>query len=125
MIRPIAIQNEYGVHVEIEADVVGGIAIHRPMRIELNEAGQPVLDKAGKPVIEFVDTHWRLTHVNSGLSLINARTKRAAIHARKMLRAVDLDSEAALEPVARKTPEEVKQLLRDSDYYLHPQWVWD
>src|SRR5690606_15975316 len=111
MIRPIAIQNGYGVHIEIEADVVGGIAIHRPMRIELNEHGQPVLNEAGQPVIEFVDTHWRLTHVNSGCSLINARTKLAAIHARKMLRGVDLDTEASLEPVARKTPTEIKELL--------------
>lgn len=128
MKQKIELNCDMGIRPEIEADVVGKVGIHRPLNFKVDENDQPILED-GKPIIEISSKFWRLTHVSSGLALCNARTKEAAIRARKILNGIDLDYVASMPPEKRAgylpVEHELRKLLRDGSELLSPGWIWD
>ena len=116
------------VEVPVEADVAHGIAIHRPVYFEIDEQDNIVLNSDDTPVYELGKFFWRLTHVNSGLSIMHARTKQAAQQARKVLQSVDLDRVASLDKEQRLTylpdDHELRHMMEDHDTWLPPNWKW-
>ncbi len=128
MRQKITLNCKDGIQVSISADVVRGIAIHRPVHFEVDGRDNIVLDANGEPTYKFGAFFWRLTHVNSGLSIMHARTKEAARQARAILQTIDLDYVASLdkEQRLRYLPDdhELRQLMEDSDTWLPPNWEW-
>lgn len=127
MKKKITLSCADGIKVEVEADVSGGIAIHRPMYFEIDEQDKVVFAE-GRPVYKFGDHYWRLTHANSGLVILHARTLTAAKLARLAFRGVDLDLAASLpedERLKLLPPDHlVREMMKGHDVYLPPGWDW-
>lgn len=129
MKKSVTLNCSDGVSVVIEADVVRGIAIHRPVYFEIDEHNNIIFDTEGKPVYQLGEKYWRLTHINSGLSVLHARTKKAAQKARTALQDVDLDHVASLDEGQRlkflPADHSLRLAMREGNVLLPPHWIWE
>lgn len=87
MKKTITLAFSFGVKVEIAADVVRGIAIHRPVSVQA---------VAGAVETVFLPNRWQLTHAATGCAVLYTFTLAQAKRGRAILSTLDLDAIAAL-----------------------------